>query len=253
LCNTTDHINALPGFVCDTAEKYYKSFCRNFDRWQIFGTSQNRETSLITSLKSYTEHYKYLAEWIKNRITWIDEYIHTDIYLIGGSPDYNKPAQSAYGNDITEEIMTKYDVLNKSIVSDSIAGSVAGFDGEGVENAFDGNESTKYCFVCDGETVITFSTSEETTMSAYVFKTANDTQQYPDRNPDEWVIYGTNDNSKNGTWNIIAKSTAQEAEMGGYNFVNYGLKVDNPGSYKYYKIVITSYKTLQFSEFIIYG
>lgn len=249
--NIKDRLNALPTLVDDMALIYYNSFCRNFEKWQIFGTSQNRETSLITSLKSYMEHYKYLAEWIKNRITWIDEYIHTDAYLTGINPYNDNTVESVYGNDITKEIMTKYEILNKNIVYDTISSSGGGFDGGGIANAFDGNESTKYCFVSDGETVITFGTSEKITMAAYVFRTANDTLEYPDRNPDIWVIYGSDDAA--GTWNVIAESSAQEAEMGDYNFVNYGLKVDKPGSYMYYKIIITSYKTLQFSEFIIYG
>lgn len=127
--NIKDRLNALPTLVDDTALTYYNSFCRNFEKWQIFGTSQNRETSLITSLKSYMEHYKYLTGWIKNRITCIDDYIHTDAYLTGINPYNNNTVESVYGNDITKEIMTKYEILNKNIVYDTISNSGGGFDG----------------------------------------------------------------------------------------------------------------------------
>lgn len=253
----SDKINALPSLVQNTAKTNYNSFCRNFEKWKIFGTSQNRETEYITSLGTYTEHYEYLAEWIKNRIAWIDEYIHTDGYINGGSgqPAVDNTQASAYGNDATEEIMTKYELLTDKIVKESVTGSVEGFSGEEVENAFDGNESTKYCFVCDGEAVITFNTAEPVAVSAYVFQTANDTESYPERNPDEWIMYGSEDKvaDKNNSWNVISESTAEKADMGGYNYVYYGVGIENPKSYLYYKIIIKSFNTLQFSEFIIYG
>ncbi len=151
--------------------------------------------------------------------------------------------------------MTEYDSLTDKIVKSSVNGSVEGFSGENVENAFHGNESTKYCFVCDGEAVINFNTAAAVAVSAYVYQTANDTQSYPERNPDIWVIYGSNDKDadKNNSWSVISESTAKKAEMGAYNYVYYGVRVENPKSYLYYKIIIISFNTLQFSEFIIYG
>lgn len=262
----SDKIYALPSLIQNTAQTNYNSFCRNFEKWKIFGTSQNRETEFITSLGTYTEHYEYLAEWNKNRIGWIEEYIHTDDYINGGSGsngrsedngwrEHNNDPVSAYGNDATEEMMTKYDSMTDKIVKNSVTGSVEGFSGEEVINAFDGNESTKYCFVCDGEAVITFNTAEAVAVTAYVFQTANDTESYPERNPDEWVIYGSNDKDadKNNSWSVISESTAKKAEMDSYNYFYYGVGVENPKSYCYYKIMIKSFNTLQFSEFIIYG
>lgn len=255
-----EKIMALPAIVTERAESNFNSFSRNFEKWQIFGTSQNRETEFITSLRSYKEHYEYLAEWLGNRIAWIDEHIHTGDYLNGASSQAEeKPRRehrpdrgesSAAGNDATEAIMKNYRNLTGSIKTATIKSTTAGFEGEGIENAFDGNEYTKYCFVCEGETVINFSTENEVKVKAYVFCTANDTYEYPERNPDEWTIYGSNDSK---TWSAIDESTEQQAGMEGRNYTYYGREADNPGSYKHYKIVITSSDTLQFSEFIIYG
>lgn len=253
-----DRIDALPPLVLKTARENGRSFSRNFEKWQIIGTSQNRETQYITSLGTYGEHYEYLAEWIRNRIAWIDDFIRTDDYMSGGDgsrPAYANAPSSAYGNDLTEEIMTEYSPLNGKILQDSVAGSAEGFPGEQAGNAFDAIESTKYCFACDGEAVVTFGTSESVAVSAYVFQTANDTESYPERNPDKWVLYGSDDKDaeKNNAWNIVSRSSAREAGMGGYNYVYYGVKVEDPASYSYYKIVLSSFNTLQFSEFILYG
>jgi hypothetical protein len=79
----TDILNAIPDKVLEEGQKYYNSFCRNFEKWQIFGRVMNRETSFITSLSTYKEHYNYLSEWARNRIEWLDDNIHTESFLNG--------------------------------------------------------------------------------------------------------------------------------------------------------------------------
>lgn len=77
-----DAFGSISDLATATAKAGYKSFCRNFDKWQIFGQKINRETWHITSLMSYTEHYEYLSTWIGDRFTWLNGFI--------GSEDYNK-------------------------------------------------------------------------------------------------------------------------------------------------------------------
>ncbi len=72
---------SISELATSTAKAGYNSFCRNFDKWQIFGQKINRETWHITELKNYTEHYEYLSKWIGDRFTWLNGFI--------GSEDYN--------------------------------------------------------------------------------------------------------------------------------------------------------------------
>ena len=64
-------------FIENTAKKYHNSFERNFIRWPIFGQAINREPKPIQKLKTYDEHVAYLADWMKNRIDWLDNYINS--------------------------------------------------------------------------------------------------------------------------------------------------------------------------------
>lgn len=73
----------IPALASDTAKAGYKSYCRNFEKWPIFGQKTNRETELITSLKNYTEHYEYLADWIGRRYDWLNGFIGGQEYKNG--------------------------------------------------------------------------------------------------------------------------------------------------------------------------
>lgn len=77
-------VKGLPDMVTSSAKESYKSLCRNFECWDIFGESINRETYYITSLSTYEEHYEYLAEWITNRAEWLTSFFASDEYK-GGS------------------------------------------------------------------------------------------------------------------------------------------------------------------------
>lgn len=67
-----DSIAQMPQFILDEGKIGLASYKRNFKRWDIFGTVQNRETHYITSLRTYKAHYEYLAQWLTNRIAWLD-------------------------------------------------------------------------------------------------------------------------------------------------------------------------------------
>ncbi|MBQ3638299.1 MAG: CotH kinase family protein, partial [Clostridia bacterium] len=65
-------IDTIPAAVREEGSSKLRSYERNFIRWPIFGTRQNRETEAIRRLKTYTEHYEYLADWTEQRIAWLD-------------------------------------------------------------------------------------------------------------------------------------------------------------------------------------
>lgn len=81
---TSDEVQAiiasLPALIEDTSEEYRGSFCRNFERWEIFGQRMNRETRALINLKNYDEHVQYLVNWMNSRITWMNGFIDSELY-----------------------------------------------------------------------------------------------------------------------------------------------------------------------------
>lgn len=77
-------LQQVPEYILSIGEDGSDSYERNFIRWPIFGTQQNRETEKINSLKTYTEHYTYLAEWFENRIEWLNEAFHDEKFVTEG-------------------------------------------------------------------------------------------------------------------------------------------------------------------------
>lgn len=89
-------INGLPKLITDTAKANYKSLCRNFETWDIFGQTINRESPYVTSLKNYDEHYQYLTQWVEKRIDWLNNFIGSDAYNGGDNigPNAQMPSLS---------------------------------------------------------------------------------------------------------------------------------------------------------------
>lgn len=79
-----DELLLLPDHIIALGEAGSRSYERNFERWPIFGTRQNRETESITSLTTYTEHYTYLAEWLRDRIEWLNDAFHDEDFVPNG-------------------------------------------------------------------------------------------------------------------------------------------------------------------------
>ena len=263
-------VSPLPSQILAEGRRGYGSYCRNFLKWQIFGTVQNRETHFITSLKNYTEHYEYFAEWAGDRIEWLNDYYRSDAYINGefitgsgngsastplastplvshadGAPDGN-----VYGNDATQTLMDEYADLTDKLELESA--DADGFDGEGPENLFDGDASTKYCYQPDGgESEIYFSASEAVTAYAYVFRTANDTSDNTDRNPDSWILYGRNSDAVN--WVVIDEVSGGESKLDAVNYTCFGFDITAPAAYKFYKLLIKNDGIMQLSDIILLG
>lgn len=257
-----DSISLIPQHIIDEAELGLRSYNRNFEKWTIFGTKQNRETRYITRLQNYEEHYTYLAEWATNRIEWLNEAFMNDTFVTegtgivmmqwlnqnggwGGGGNQN----SRYGNDATEKIASTYDSLALYIRQNTVTGP-DGFPGEGAKNLFDDNKDTKYCLVVDGEATVTVNLGRAKALEAYMFRTGNDTQENPERNPNAWTIYGSNDNEN---WEVIHEVTDGEEQLEPKNHIWYGFEIENPKEYKYYKIVFKENGTMQLSEIRFLG
>ena len=222
-----------------------RSYERNFIRWPIFGTTQNRETEAIRRLKNYTQHYEYLASWAEQRIAWLDETYHKDNFLTmklssgGGSAD-----EAGFSNEETKKLLESLtDITAKGVRN--VKTTVDGFGGEGVENLFDGEAGTKYCWSCYGETDITFSLKEADAPTHYAFMTANDTKSYWTRNPEKWTVYGSADGK---TWDVLANVKKGRSLLPKENYTWSVFALDVTGKYQYYKIHIENDDIVQFGE-----
>lgn len=256
---TYSSIATIPQYILDEGQLGLRSYDRNFVKWKIFGTTQNRETRNITSLKTYTEHYEYLAQWATERIAWLNDVFTNETFVSEG---YGLKLQnngwgnwggnqggSSYGNDETKELADKYESLTDLINQKSVEGP-DGNSGEGVENLFDNNKDTKYCLTVDGEITVTFKTKKDCTVSAYLMRTGNDTSSYPERNPDSWSFYGSSDGAY---WTLITEEADGGAAMGTDDKTWYGFEVANPAPYKFYKMVFNENGIIQLSEIRLLG
>ncbi len=251
-----DRLSEMPKYIIDEAELGFRSYERNFEKWEIFGTVQNRETHYITSLKNYTEHYQYLAQWLTNRLEWLNEAFNDAEFVSEGkgtlaysNSGHDDDSQNSFGNKDTEKLNIKYDSLAENVSRSSVSGP-DGFNGEGVENLFDNDKQSKYCIDPNGDIEVTFKTKKDIEIKAYLLRTANDTHEYAERNPDSWIFYGSTDGE---TWIEITSVDNGEDKMAAENFMWYGFEVDSPGAYKYYKFVFKNQGIFQLSEIRLLG
>ncbi len=241
----------IPARVIGTANAYFEAFSRNFERYPIFGQRINRETVAITSLKTYEEHYTYLANWIRARGNWLNEYYNSEEYLKGEFlPLDPSEVTVAYGNDLAAKLEQERELLNGYIDMGSRISNTPGFQGEGSANLLDADPSKKYCLdIVSGQLVLTFSMDRARALTAYTLITANDTAQYVERNPFSWRIYGSND-GKN--WTLL-----DQVEDGGgiqaRNHIAYGYELDRGGTYRQLRLEVDHQGIFQMADLLLYG
>lgn len=76
-------INELPRTVIKEAETNYKSYNRNFEKWDVLGRQVYIEPDQISSLKTFKEHYTYLSSWLTNRVRWLKAYFNSKAFSSG--------------------------------------------------------------------------------------------------------------------------------------------------------------------------
>ena len=245
------HIDILPGMVREEGASKLRSYERNFIRWPIFGTTQNRETEAIRRLKTYTAHYEYLASWIEQRVAWLDETYHLPDFTtmrFGGSRDAD---DGGFIDKDAEKLFKSLTNLTDEVGVKKVETNFDGFGGEGVENLFDGEEGTKYCWEpWWGDTEVVFTMKKEVSPTHYALMTANDTRNYTTRNPQKWTIYGSND-GKN--WEKMTEVKNGRDVLPAANFSWSVFAFDSPGTYQYYKFVIKNDGIVQFGEMALLG
>lgn len=68
-----EELGDVPDGVVREAESNYRSYCRNFEKWDILGKQTNISPVEIVELPTYKDHYTYLSNWLAKRINWLTE------------------------------------------------------------------------------------------------------------------------------------------------------------------------------------
>lgn len=82
-------IETLPDFVRTEASVNADSYNQNFTKWNTLGRKVYNETDEAAALKTHSEHAAYLANWLNQRITWLNDYYHSDAFTKGVFLDEN--------------------------------------------------------------------------------------------------------------------------------------------------------------------
>lgn len=149
---------------------------------------------------------------------------------------------------VVESIAEGKNILTANVVLDSVVGTES-FANEIAANLFDGDTATKFCSgVLPAE--ITWKMDAAYAVDYYLIATANDNADYNGRNPETWILSGSNDNA---TWTVIDEGA--EAELAEVNFTYFMFPVTAPAAYEYYKFEMPSTLsgTLQVSEVVLCG
>ncbi len=168
-------------------------------------------------------------------------YHQTDDNYIG---DKNYTDYTIYCNS-----KKKYQYFKLHVISSNLSGSTlfqisefklipatVGFTyKEGSKNAYDGTTGAKW--ESNPTTSVTLEASEATYLTGYQFTTANDNKSFVGRNPSDWTIEGSDDNS---TWTTIVSESGNTV-MQNVNYTPYYFSLSNPPSkaYKYFKVTVT--------------
>ncbi len=96
--NLQGKINGIPKTVIKEAQTNYKSYCRNFERWDVLGKQVYIEPAEISALTTFRQHYNYLSSWLNNRIKWLTKYINSKDFKNGVFVNYNGKQLTSHSN-----------------------------------------------------------------------------------------------------------------------------------------------------------
>ena len=169
-------------------------------------------------------------------------YHQTDDNFIG---DTNYTDYTIYCNSTK-----KYQYFKLQILSSNLNGSTlfqisefkllpteVGFSvKDGAAKAFDGSVANKW-ESNSLPTSVTFEASEAAYLTGYQFTTANDNKSFSGRNPLDWKIEGSNDNTN---WTEVVAVSSNET-MKDVNYTPYYFPIENCSdvAYKYYKVTVS--------------
>ena len=148
--------------------------------------------------------------------------------------------------------LAKYTMLYDKIDQASVKGDEGMKKTNRVQLIFDEQVNTKWCVrptAANGSVTVEWNMTEAVQIDAYAISTAND---WPDRNPEAWVLYGKND--PDGEWTVLSEVTEGNLPKDLFTISDV-FTVENPGAYRYYKMTFTenfnNRDLYQFSELIL--
>ncbi len=195
-------------------------------------------------------HTKYLG--VKNAADNVDVIFADNTYKItveSGKlaykeiPNYRAAFKTLDVPNLSQDLLTgdpgfrediEYILANKTPLLDKVIDrSVIGSPGNTDESGYlilDGDLKTKFCTDILPASVV-FTMKEQTTINSYILYTGNDTATNSQRNPQNWILCGSNDGD---TWTVL--DSVSQGNLPAQNSTGTAFKVKNPGAYQYYAI-----------------
>ncbi len=123
----------------------------------------------------------------------------------------------------------------------------AGNGGEGPENLWDDDTTTKFC-TSSFPTISTAKTDEAYSINGIIMATANDNASYNGRSPNEWAVFGSKDGEN---WDVIA--VGDDTFFEETDFTYYAAKIDATEAYNFFQFQGTGAAsgTFQVSELVL--
>lgn len=166
-------------------------------------------------------------------------------------PDLSEDVESTNGgNRENLNFVINQTSLLSQLIDKSVTGTAAASVNESPYRALDGTNSTKYCTELLPAT-IAWTMKRPVTLRWYAVFTGNDTAENEGRNPQKWVLSGSNDGEN---WTTI--DAVDNANLPKNNFAGTAFSVSNPLPYKYYALKVFANDgddVMQFSEFKLFG
>lgn len=92
-----------------------------------------------------------------------------------------------------------------------------------------GSENQNYYWV-------DFNAEAPISIASYILTTGNDTERFPGRNPKSWILKGKL--GVNDSWTTITEVN-NDSKMGAANFTDYDYNIDSPGTYQYFRFMVS--------------
>ena len=92
---------------------------------------------------------------------------------------------------------------------------------------------------------VDFHSDSPIVVASYILTTGNDNASYKGRNPKSWILKAKL--NENDSWKTIATVTNDET-MGDVNFTNYEFALDRPGTYQYFRFMVSETRSADFMQ-----
>jgi hypothetical protein len=111
-----------------------------------------------------------------------------------------------------------------------LEGTPSSIQHENWPNVADNNTGSKYCGYLNGRVYFIFDAQREIQIQGYRIYTANDTREFPDRNPCSWKLYATNTlttDPDDSVWQLIDERENDQT-LGATNYTPYDFSITWP-------------------------